>query len=101
MTALSIATQIPSNIVTVEQLALWCGNVLFNLNSNISVAEGVNYVQNVAQSGTFYIASTDTTRHVTRQSIELDPAYAIGGLKPWMYAKEISSKPLTASMTAN
>lgn len=101
MTALTIATQIPSNIVTVEQLSVWCSNVLFNLNSNVFAAEGVNYVQNVAQAGTYYIASSDTTRHVGRQSIELDPAYAIGGLKPWMYAKEISTKALSPSMVAN
>ena len=101
MTKLSIVTQIPSDIVTLEQLAVWCTNCLFNLNSTISAAEGVNYVQNVAQSGTFYVASTDTTRHVGRHSIELDPAYSIGGVKPWMYAREISTKPMTPAMTTN
>jgi hypothetical protein len=101
MTALNIATQIPTNIVTVEQLSVWCSNVLFNLNRTVVAAEGVNFSQSVAQAGEFYIASTDQTRHVGRQSIQLDPAYAIGGVKPWMYAEEISQKPLSAAMTSN
>jgi hypothetical protein len=101
MTALNIATQIPSNITTVEQLAVWCGKVLAVLNSNITAVEGVNYAQNAAQSGTFYIAATDATRHITRLSIPMDPNYLVGGAKPWQYAQELSQKPLTAAMTSN
>jgi hypothetical protein len=100
MTAVNIATQIPSNIVTVEQLSVWCSKVLSKLNSNITAIEGVNYAQNAAQSGVFYIANSDQTRHIGRQSIELASDHLVGGLKPWMYAQELSQK-LTASMTSN
>jgi hypothetical protein len=101
MTALNLATDIPSQIVTVEQLALWAGNVLANLNSNVNATEGENYSQRAAQSGNFYIAVTDKYRHVGRQSIELSPDHLVGSAKPWMYALEISQKPLTAAMKAN
>jgi hypothetical protein len=101
MTALNIATQIPSNIVNVEQLSMWCANVLATLNSDLTAVEGLNYAQNAAQSGTFFIANTNQARHIARQSLELDPAYQVGGLKPWMYAKELSAKALTAAMTSN
>jgi hypothetical protein len=101
MTALVIATDIPSSINTVEKLAVWSANVLFNLNSGVTAVEGDNYTQRAAQSGNFYIAATDLTRHVARQSIELDAAYSIGAAKPWAYAKELSQKPLTADMKAN
>jgi hypothetical protein len=101
MTALNIATDIPSDINTVEKCAVWCSNVLANLNSSVSVAEGENYSQRAAQAGTFYIASTDLTRHVGRQSIEMNALYLVGGDKPWTYAKEISAKPLTADMKSN
>ncbi len=101
MTALNIATDIPSAIVTVEQLAVWCGNVLSNLNSNVDAVEGTNYAVRAAQSGTFYIAATDTTRHVSRQSVAMDPAYLLGGAKPWTFAKELSNAPLTAAMKSN
>ncbi len=101
MTALNLATQIPSTIVTVEQLSMWCANVLSTLNSDLTAIEGVNYAQNAAQSGTFFISNTNQARHIGRQSLELDAGYQIGGLKPWMYAKELSTKVLTAAMTSN
>jgi hypothetical protein len=101
MTALNIATDIPSQIVTVEQLAVWAGNVLANLNSNVNAVEGDNYSQRAAQSGDFYIATTDKYRHIARQSIELSLDHLVGGAKPWAYAQEISQKPLTAAMKSN
>ena len=101
MTALNIATDIPSNITTLEQLALWSGNCLSNLNSNMNAVEGENYSQRAAQSGEFYIAAVDKTRHITRLSIEVTPEHLIGGAKPWQYAVELSTKPLTAAMKTN
>jgi hypothetical protein len=101
MTAVNIATDIPSQIVTLEQLVVWAGNCLANLNSTVTAVEGVNYAQNAAQSGNFYIASTDTTRHIARQSIGMDAAHLIGGSKPWIYAQELSQKPLTTPMKTN
>ena len=101
MTALNLATDIPSSIVTVEQLAAWCGNCLANLNSNVNAVEGEGYTQRAAQSGTFYIASNDTIRHVSRQSLSLNKESLVGPLKEWMYVEELSTKPLTAAMKAN
>jgi hypothetical protein len=101
MTALNVATDIPSNIATLEQLAVWIGDVLGNLNSNVTAVEGENYSQRAAQTGTFYIAATDATRHVARQSIILSPEYLVGGAKRWSYAQELSTKVLTAAMKAN
>jgi hypothetical protein len=101
MTALVIATDIPSSIVTLEQLNMWSARCLANLNSNVNAVEGENYSQRAAQSGTFYIAATDKFRHVARTSVELSPDHLTGPLKDWMYAQEISPKPLTAAMKAN
>ena len=101
MTAINITTDIPSTITTLEQLVVWGGNCLFNLNSNVTAVEGDNYSQRACQAGTYYISSTDKTRHVGRQSIELSADHAVGGLKPWAYALPISDKPLTATMKAN
>jgi hypothetical protein len=101
MTALNIATDIPSGINTVEKMAVWTSNVLANLNSNTTVVEGENYSQRACQSGLYYIASTDLTRHVGRTSIKMSAEHLVGGDKPWAYAEEISQKPLTAAMKAN
>jgi hypothetical protein len=101
MTALNIATDIPTNINSVEKLSVWCGNVLHTLYPEVSVAEGDNYTQRAAQSNPYYIASANLHRNVARQSIELDPNFAIGASKPWSYAKDLGTKTLTADMKAN
>jgi hypothetical protein len=101
MTAIVLITDIPSNIVTVEQLHVWTGSCLANLNSNVNATEGENYSQRAAQSGVFYIAATDKYRQVSRVSTELSTDHLTGPLKNWMYAQELSNKPLTAAMKAN
>ncbi len=101
MTALVIATDIPSNIVTLEQLNMWSARCLANLNSNVDAIEGQNYSQRAAQSGTFYIAATDKFQHVGRVSVQLSTDHLTGSLKDWMYAQELSPKPLTAAMKVN
>lgn len=101
MTALVINTDIPSSIVTVEQLAVWANKCLWQLNPAVNATEGENYVQRAIQSGEFYIAANNTTRHIGRQSIEMLPEIHTGPLKDWMYAKELSTTALTAAMKAN
>jgi hypothetical protein len=101
MTAINIATDIPSQIDTLEKLAVWLSNCMTNLNSNVSATEGEGYVQRAMSSGVFYIASVDKTRHIGRHSIELSADHLVGGSKPWAYALEVSQKPLTAAMKSN
>ena len=101
MTALNIATDIPSNIVTIEQLSVWASRCLWQLNSGTNALEGENYSQRAAQSGEFYIAANNKTRHIGRQSIEIAPEYQTGALKNWMYAVEIGTNPLLPAMKAN
>lgn len=101
MTVLNIATDIPSEINSVEKMAVWCADVLHRQYSDVNKIEGNNYSQRSAQSGEYYIDSTDTHLHVGRQSIELDPDYKIGSKKKWAYAKDMGNKVLTADMKAN
>lgn len=101
MTALNLATDIPSSIVTLEQLNMWSTRCLANLNSALNATEGENFVQRAAQSGVFYIAAVDKFRHVARTSVEISPDHLTGNLKDWMYAIELSPKVLTAAMKAN
>jgi hypothetical protein len=101
MTAINLATDIPSSINTLEQLAAWSGNCLANLNSNLNAVEGENYSQRAAQSGDFYIPNVDKRRTIIRLSMEISPDSLIGSLKPWMYALPLSDKPLTSAMKSN
>jgi hypothetical protein len=101
MTALNITTDIPSNINTLEKLCVWAHNCLAELNSADNAVEGDNYSVRSSQAGTFYIASTDTYRHVGRHSISLQVAHLSGAAKEWSFANEISTKTLTAAMKSN
>ena len=101
MTTIAIATDIPNNIVTLEQLAVWANKCLWQLYPAINATEGDNYTQRAIQSGEFYIAATNSIRHVGRQSLEMLPEIQTGPLKDWMYAKELGTLPLTAAMKAN
>jgi hypothetical protein len=101
MTALNIATDIPTEIVTVEQLAVWTHKCLYRLYPEVTATEGINNLTKSIQSGDYPIDGTTITRHIGRASIELDPDYAVGSKKDWMYAKVLGTKALTADMKSN
>ena len=101
MTALNLATDIPSDITTLEQLNVWTNKCLWTLNPTLNAVEGENYSQRACQSGEYFIASVNKTRHVGRTSIEMAPESQTGALKDWMYAVELSATPLTPAMKAN
>lgn len=101
MTAFNKATDIPSDIVTVEQLAIWSNNCLYRLYPEVTATEGLNNLTKSIQSGAYPIDGTTTTRHIGRHSIELDPDYTVGNKKDWMYAKDLGTKSLTADMKSN
>jgi hypothetical protein len=101
MTTFNKATDIPSDITSLEQLAIWSNNCLYRLYPEVTATEGVNNITKSIQSGDYPIDGTTMTRHIGRHSIELDPDYSVGGFKPWMYAKPLGAKTLTADMKAN
>ncbi len=101
MTAIVIATDIPSSIVTLEQLNAWSSMCLAELYPAVDAVEGVNASYRAAQSGTFYIAATNEYRHVGRTSLKMQTAHLTGSNKDWMYAEQLGTIPLTAAMKAN
>lgn len=101
MSALAIATQIPSQINTVEKLHLWSGLVLANINPGLTAIEGVGYTERCAQAGIFYVAADNKYRALIRGSIQMSPDYLAGGAKLWTYAQELSSTAIPAIFTAN
>ncbi|RCJ34605.1 glucose-6-phosphate dehydrogenase [Nostoc punctiforme NIES-2108] len=101
MTAINIATDIPSQIDTVEKLAAWCGMVLFANNSTISVIEGPGYTERVAQCNSYWVAADAKTRLIVRLSLEVSPNALSGGDKPWTYIQPIANTALPASFKAN
>ncbi|MHC5721158.1 MAG: glucose-6-phosphate dehydrogenase, partial [Nostoc sp.] len=97
MTALNIATQIPSQIVTLEQLHAWSAQALFALNPGLTVIEGVGYTERAAQAGNYWVAADVKTRMICRLSLEISPDALSGSGKPWIYVQPLSNTALPAS----
>ena len=101
MTALNIATQIPSQIVTLEQLHAWSAQALFAINPTITVIEGVGYTERAAQAGNFWVAADAKTRMICRLSLEVSPDHLSGQNKPWTYIQQLSTTALPSSFSGN
>ena len=101
MTALNIATQIPSQITTLEQLAVWSGLALANINSGVTAIEGAGYTERVSQAGIYYVQSDNKHRALIRHSIQVSADYLAAGAKLWTYAHEISNNPIPSNFTSN
>lgn len=101
MTAINIATQIPSQIDSLEKLAVWSGLALANINAGLTAVEGVGYTERVSQAGVFYVQADNKYRALIRHSIEMSPDYLAGGSKSWTYAQQLSNTAITSLFTSN
>lgn len=101
MTALNIATDIPSAIDTLEKLAAWSGLALANINPGITAIEGVGYTERVSQAGIFYVQADNKYRALIRHSIQISPDYLAGGAKMWTFAQAIGNTAIPAIFKAN
>lgn len=101
MSALTLGTDIPSQINTVEKLSAWCGLVLANQYPNALATEGPNYSERVAQAGIFYIPAAGEYRLLLRQSLLITPDYLAGGAKMWTYAQQIGTDPIPVIFKSN
>jgi hypothetical protein len=101
MTTLAIA-QIPSEINTVEQLALWVDLVLTAVNGNKAVVEADNTIpERIAQMNVFQ-SPNDGLRHLCRINVPMDPAFAADKTKKyWRFATEMTVGTIPAVYTAN
>jgi hypothetical protein len=101
MTALNIATQIPSNIVTLEQIHAWSGFALNFINPNLGVLETPTSAQQIAQVNLFQSADA-VFRAQFRVTPEIDSQYTLDRSKKiWMHVKEISTVQLPPGYTQN
>lgn len=101
MTALNIATDIPSDINTLEKLAAWVGLTLTNINAALVAVEGPSYTERVAQAGVYYVQADNKNRILIRNSIQMSPDYLAGGHKLWSYAMELSDTAIPTIFKSN
>jgi hypothetical protein len=101
MSSLNIATDIPSQIVTLEQLAAWAGLALTNVNPSLTAIEGQGYTERCCQANPYFIAADNKHRLIIRQSIVLSSDYLSGGRKLWLFAQELSTTAVPAIFKTN
>ncbi|MBD2519954.1 glucose-6-phosphate dehydrogenase [Nostoc sp. FACHB-973] len=101
MTAINIATQIPSQITTLEQLIMWGMMGLNACNPTLTVIEGVGYTERAAQQGIFWVGADSKYRGIYRASLEISSNHLSGGGKLWQYAQPLSSTALPTAFSAN
>ncbi len=102
MTALNIATDIPTNINTLEKLAAWTGLALERCNPGKKILEAPETEpQRVAQA-VLIRADEGGHRLIVRISIPVNAGYAENSsVKFWQNALEIDSTALPTAYKAN
>lgn len=101
MSALNIATDIPSQIDTLEKLHAWSGLALANVNPTITAIEGVGYEERVSSAGIFYVQAANKYRCLIRASLEVSSDYLAGGQKMWQFVQPVSGTAIPALFRAN
>lgn len=101
MTAINIATDIPSQITTLEELAAWACLSLAFINPTIKAVEGVGYEERCAQAGVFYVQAENKYRFLGRISLEMNIAHLAGAQKTWKYAQALSNTSMPNDFISN
>ncbi len=102
MTALNIATDIPTNINTLEKLAAWVGLALERCNPTLKILEAPETEpQRVAQA--VLIRADDATRRmIIRVALPIADDYGSNStVKFWQNAQEFSNVALPTAYKAN
>ncbi|PSB27466.1 glucose-6-phosphate dehydrogenase [Chlorogloea sp. CCALA 695] len=102
MTALTISTDIPTNINTLEKLAAWVGLALERCNPSTKILESPNSEPQRVAEAVLIRADDATHRMIIRVSIPINDGYAENSLvKFWQNALEINSTALPTAYKAN
>lgn len=102
MTALTISTDIPSNINTVEKLAAWVGLALERCNPTLKILESPDATPQRVAEAVLIKADDGTHRMVIRLTIPISSDYASNStVKFWQNAQVLSDVALPTAYKAN
>lgn len=94
--------ELPSGIVTVEQLAIWVNTVLVSVNGNKAVVEAQNTVPELVAQYNVYQTPNDGLRQLVRVNVPMDPAVFVDNTKKyWLHAKEMTVGSIPTIYTTN
>ena len=102
MTTLTLS-QIPSNINTLEKLALWTALTLRALNGGNAIVEANGLLPEPVAQCPVIETQNNGVRHIVRLNIGLNPNYASDKTKKlWEFAEELTGGALpTGNWTSN
>lgn len=89
-------SNLPASVDTLEKLLVWAGAAFHKLNRTTTAVEGTGTPARIAQFGVFTVESNNTDRVIMRQSLVLDPDYAIDNSPIWENVQQISSEAIPA-----
>lgn len=98
MTAINPATDIPSNVDTVEKLMYFCHAILIELYPSMVLDEGDG---DITRINSILVQLDDGSNsykpfEILRGSLELNPMYKRGLLRPWDYVEPLGSAVIPA-----
>lgn len=94
--------ELPSGIVTVEQLAIWTNSVLVAVNGNKAIVEALNTVPELIAQYNVYQTPNDGLRQLSRLNVPMDPAVFVDNTKKyWLHAKEMTVGAIPSVFTTN
>lgn len=101
MTPINIATDIPTNINTLEKLAAWVGLALTRCNPGLKYLENPDQLAQRVADVALIKADDNTFRQVVRVALPVDDSYATSTKKSWENVKEISQVELPSGFKSN
>lgn len=96
MAAINIATQIPTNINSIERLAAWALLTNKAIYPDVTFNEFANTTDNVIQTG-IAECGDKTVRLIVRGAFQLNPDYITSEDPLWMAVREISAAQIPAA----
>ena len=102
MTVINITTDIPSQINTLERLAMWSIMALRRVNPTLAIIEVADSPSEKVAQTALVQADDGKIRFIGRLSLEVSPDYADDNTtKLWIKALEFSNTQLPAAYKTN
>jgi hypothetical protein len=89
-------SNLPASVDTLEKLLVWAGAAFHKINRTTTAVEGAGNPSRVAQFGIFTVESNNTDRVIMRQSLVLNPDYAIDNQPVWANVVQTSTEAIPA-----
>lgn len=93
-------SDLPATVNTLEKLLVWAGAAFHKINRTATAVEGTGSPSRVAQFGIYTVESNNTDRVIMRQSLVLDPDYAIDGKPIWENVTATSTDAIPSEFLA-